>query len=99
MLLPELKKGLTRQKMFDSMDLKSPEVTTFNEWYKFSIEPIFAKTTPLDPTPSSTTEPWSCSRHSIRLCLLLAALKMMSSDSMLWSSSLSMTMTRMVFSP
>jgi len=44
-------KELARQKMFDSMDLKSTGVITFDEWFKFSMEHILAKTATLDPHP------------------------------------------------
>merc|ERR1719318_1367166 len=37
--------------MFDSMDLKSTGVITFDEWFKFSMEHILAKTATLDPHP------------------------------------------------
>ena len=60
----EQEKELARQKMFDSMDLKSTGVITFDVWYKFSMEHILAKTAALDPTISSTTATWSSSRLS-----------------------------------
>merc|ERR1712113_803106 len=44
-------KDAARQKMFDSMDLKSTGVITFDEWLKFSREHIAAKTATLDPHP------------------------------------------------
>merc|ERR1712133_183766 len=37
-------RDLARKKMFDSMDLKSTGVITFDEWYRFSMEHIAAKT-------------------------------------------------------
>ena len=37
--------------MFDSMDLKNTGVITFDEWYRFSMEHIAAKTATLDPHP------------------------------------------------
>ena len=37
--------------MFDSMDLKSTGVITFDEWLKFTREHIAAKTATLDPHP------------------------------------------------
>jgi len=40
-----------RQKMFDSMDLKSTGVITFDEWLKFCREHIAAKTATMDPHP------------------------------------------------
>jgi Ca2+-binding EF-hand superfamily protein len=43
------KKELARQNMFDSMDLKSTGVVTFDEWNKFSIEHILAKMAALEP--------------------------------------------------
>ena len=45
------KKELARQNMFDSMDLKSTGVVTFDEWYKFSMEHILAKMATLEPHP------------------------------------------------
>merc|ERR1711915_697757 len=47
----EEEKETARQKMFDSMDLKSTGVITFDEWLKFSREHIAAKTATLDPHP------------------------------------------------
>merc|ERR1712180_117710 len=44
-------KDAARQKMFDSMDLKSTGVITFDEWLKFCREHIAAKTATLDPHP------------------------------------------------
>merc|ERR1712029_1262735 len=44
-------KDAARQKMFDSMDLKSTGVITFDEWLNFSREHIAAKTATLDPHP------------------------------------------------
>merc|ERR1712055_598529 len=37
--------------MFDSMDLKKTGVITFDEWYKFSMEHLAAKTATLTPHP------------------------------------------------
>merc|ERR1712133_182959 len=37
--------------MFDSMDLKSTGVITFDEWLKFCQEHITAKTATMDPHP------------------------------------------------
>ena len=37
--------------MFDSMDLKSTGVITFDEWLKFCQEHIAAKTATMDPHP------------------------------------------------
>merc|ERR1712035_229800 len=47
----EAEKDASRQKMFDSMDLKSTGVITFDEWLKFCREHIAAKTTAMDPHP------------------------------------------------
>merc|ERR1712243_547848 len=47
----DAEKDAARQKMFDSMDLKSTGVITFDEWLKFSREHIAAKTATLDPHP------------------------------------------------
>merc|ERR1712198_337403 len=47
----EAEKNAARQKMFDSMDLKSTGVITFDEWLKFCREHIAAKTATLDPHP------------------------------------------------
>merc|ERR1712189_150219 len=47
----EAEKDAARQKMFDSMDLKSAGVISFDEWLKFSREHIAAKTATLDAHP------------------------------------------------
>merc|ERR1712035_29704 len=47
----EAEKDAARQKMFDSMDLKSTGVITFDEWLKFCREHIAAKTATLDFHP------------------------------------------------
>merc|ERR1712168_1314493 len=47
----EAEKDAGRQKMFDSMDLKSTGVITFDEWLKFCREHIAAKTATMDPHP------------------------------------------------
>merc|ERR1711868_334464 len=47
----EAEKDASRQKMFDSMDLKSTGVITFDEWLKFCQEHIAAKTATMDPHP------------------------------------------------
>ena len=47
----EAEKVAARQKMFDSMDLKSTGVITFDEWLKFCQEHIAAKTATMDPHP------------------------------------------------
>merc|ERR1711989_79197 len=47
----EAEKDAARQKMFDSMDLKSTGVITFDEWLKFCREHIAAKTTTMDAHP------------------------------------------------
>merc|ERR1711915_963173 len=44
-------KDAARRKMFDSMDLKSTGVITFDEWLKFCQEHIAAKTATMDPHP------------------------------------------------
>merc|ERR1712098_416227 len=44
-------KDAARQKMFDSMDLKSTGVITFDEWLKYCREHIAAKTATMDPHP------------------------------------------------
>merc|ERR1711988_970698 len=44
-------KNTARQKMFDSMDLKSTGVITSDEWLKFCREHIAAKTATMDPHP------------------------------------------------
>merc|ERR1712208_60727 len=44
-------KEAARQKMFDSMDLKATGVITFDEWLKFCLEHILAKTATMDPHP------------------------------------------------
>merc|ERR1712142_1155771 len=47
----EAEKDAARQKMFDSMDLKSTGVITFDEWFKFCEEHIAAKVATMDPHP------------------------------------------------
>merc|ERR1712002_361252 len=47
----EEEKETARQKMFDSMDLKSTGVITFDEWLKFCREHIAVKTATMDPHP------------------------------------------------
>merc|ERR1712138_198108 len=47
----EAEKDASRQRMFDSMDLKSTGVITFDEWLKFCQEHIAAKTATMDPHP------------------------------------------------
>merc|ERR1712098_1015216 len=47
----EAEKDAARQKMFDSMDLKSTGVIIFDEWLKFCREHIAAKTATMDPHP------------------------------------------------
>merc|ERR1711889_38591 len=47
----EAEKDAARQKMLDSMDLKSTGVITFDEWLKFCREHIAAKTATMDPHP------------------------------------------------
>merc|ERR1711868_321258 len=47
----EEEKNLARTKMFESMDLKSTGVITFDEWYRFSMEHIAAKTATIAPHP------------------------------------------------
>merc|ERR1711980_72785 len=47
----DAEKDAARQKMFDSMDLKSTGVITFDEWLKFCREHIAAKTATLDAHP------------------------------------------------
>merc|ERR1712227_87825 len=47
----EAEKDAARQKMFDSMGLKSTGVITFDEWLKFCQEHIAAKTATMDPHP------------------------------------------------
>merc|ERR1712033_99539 len=44
-------KDAARQEMFDSMDLKSTGVITFDEWLKFCREHIAAKTATMEPHP------------------------------------------------
>merc|ERR1712058_17346 len=47
----EEEKDASRQKMFDSMDLKSTGVITFDEWLKLCQEHIAAKTATMEPHP------------------------------------------------
>merc|ERR1712227_206979 len=47
----EDEQNLARKKMFDSMDLKNTGVITFDEWYRFSMEHIAAKTATIAPHP------------------------------------------------
>merc|ERR1712055_812759 len=48
-------KDAARQKMFDSMDLKATGVITFDEWLKFCLEHILAKTATMTPHPMIDT--------------------------------------------
>merc|ERR1712227_851897 len=48
-------KDVARQKMFDSMDLKATGVITFDEWLKFCLEHILAKTATMAPHPMIDT--------------------------------------------
>jgi len=48
-------KDAARQKMFDSMDLKATGVITFDEWLKFCLEHILAKTATMAPHPMIDT--------------------------------------------
>ena len=43
----EDKKDKARQKMLDSMDLKNMRIITVDEWYRFSMKHIAAKTATL----------------------------------------------------
>ena len=47
----EAEKVAARQKMFNSIDLKSTGVIYFDEWLKFCREHIAAKTATIDPHP------------------------------------------------
>eukprot|EP00092_Neocalanus_flemingeri_P025907 GFUD01028075.1.p1 GENE.GFUD01028075.1~~GFUD01028075.1.p1 ORF type:complete len:259 (+),score=66.13 GFUD01028075.1:125-901(+) len=47
----EGEKEKARQNMFDSMDLKSTGVITFDEWYDYSMKHIIAKTATIPPHP------------------------------------------------
>merc|ERR1712002_785443 len=47
----EEERDTARRKMFDSMDLKSTGVITFDEWFKFCEEHIAAKVATMDPHP------------------------------------------------
>ena len=47
----EVEKEQARQKMFDSIDLKSSVVITVDEWIKFSMEHIIVKTATLAAHP------------------------------------------------
>merc|ERR1712133_439 len=47
----DTEKEASRQKMFDSMDLKATGGITFDEWLKFCREHIAAKTATMDPRP------------------------------------------------
>ena len=51
LFLNEHGKEFARKKMFDSMDLKSTVVITFDEWYKFSMDHIRSKTATLHAHP------------------------------------------------
>ena len=51
LFLNEHGKQFARKKMFDSMDLKSTGVITFDEWYKFSMDHIRSKTATLPAHP------------------------------------------------
>ena len=47
LFLNEHGRQFARKKMFDSMNLKSTGVITFDEWYKFSMDFIRSKTATL----------------------------------------------------
>merc|ERR1712024_379818 len=47
----EAEKDASRQRMFDSMDLKSTGVITFDEWLRFCREHIAAKVSTMDAHP------------------------------------------------
>merc|ERR1712055_442498 len=51
----EEEKDKARQKMFDSMDLKATGVITFDEWLKFCLDHILAKTATMAPHPMIDT--------------------------------------------
>merc|ERR1711875_121856 len=51
-------RDLARKKMFDSMDLKSTGVITFDEWYRFSMEHIAAKTATIAPSAENLEMYW-----------------------------------------
>merc|ERR1711973_191685 len=52
----EEEKNIARQKMFDSMDLKSTGVITFDEWLKFCREHIAVKTAIETPESAEAVE-------------------------------------------
>jgi len=48
----EQEKEQTRKKMFESMDLRSSGLITFDEWIRYTMDHILAKTKTLDPHPT-----------------------------------------------
>merc|ERR1712098_830555 len=63
----EAEKDAARQKMFDSMDLKSTGVITFDEWFKFCEEHMRPRWQPWILTPSLTKDLSTSSRLSSKL--------------------------------
>merc|ERR1712033_151646 len=97
----EAEKDAARQKMFDSMDLKSTGVITFDEWLKFCQEHIAAKTAtmPWIHIPSLTMGVWRSTRSSSRSpSVPLPALNRWNCTGTCSRSSLTTTLTWMVSS-
>merc|ERR1712138_36980 len=95
----EEERDLARKKMFDSMDLKSTGVITFDEWYRFSMEHIAAKTPPLLLTPSLTMAARSSTWSSSRRLPMLPQPRTWRCTGSWWRSSLMLTATRMASLP
>merc|ERR1712189_100536 len=75
----EAEKDAARQKMFDSMDLKSTGVITFDKWLKFTRNTLLPRPPPWILTPSLTKEVLTSTRNSSRKLLpTLAARKQLS---------------------
>merc|ERR1711939_838366 len=93
----EAEKDAARQKMFDSMDLKSTGVITFDEWLKFCRNTLLPRPQPCILIPSLTKEVSMSTRSSSRkLPPTQVAPRRLSCIGICWRSSQTMTLTRMV---
>merc|ERR1711926_3199 len=95
----DAEKDAARQKMFDSMDLKSTGVITFDEWLKFCREHIAAKTATMDPHPIIDQGSVDEYKKFIKAAIdNSSVLRPWSCTGICWRSSLIMTLTRTVSS-
>merc|ERR1712098_775804 len=95
----EAEKDAARQKMFDSMDLKSTGVITFDEWLRFCREHMLPRLQPWILILSLTKEVLKSIRSSSRLPLrTLTVPSPWSFTGTCWSYSPSMIVTRMELS-